>query len=181
MKAEFNPVLYWYLLEAPGLLGETSSHEAIVLMIQSGGSATTIASSDPYHESIIDRLDIERADPVAQARRCDLAWSFLCPLDRRILRGRYSPRTVWPFAMAPNLGDDLVGVCLAIHEDPLQLERACNTSTNKRSKAYIKEAIEEAHRELRIAHHNWDRMYSMTSPPKKPMKQRVEKFRETLP
>src|SRR5690606_13511011 len=88
MRAEFNPVLYWYLLEAPGLLGETSSHEAIVLMIQSGGSATTIASSDPYHESIIDRLDMERADPVAQARRCDLAWSFLCPLDRRILRGR---------------------------------------------------------------------------------------------
>jgi len=174
MARDYDPEIAWYICEAPGLLGEQSSHGSVVASIQAGGGFT-IASSDGYHSAIIDRLH-----HVARARRCDKVWSRMSAYSRLILRGRYHARTVWPLATDTHLGTDLVGVALATAKDRTTLLQACLSAANKKSKVIIKTSREAALADVIRAHIEWQDIWRSMPPILSETQRRVDRFAQEL-
>lgn len=98
----WDPEIARYLRDIPGELGEASTHPS-----PTAGASGSIASSDPYHTSLIDRIP-----SAVFAARCDHTWQRLTPYARLILSSHYHSRRYWPQGTEAHLGSALVGVAL---------------------------------------------------------------------
>jgi len=149
LTVEDDPDIAWLLCEAPGLLGERSSHAAVVAALESG----TPGNGSPSSSMAEDR--IERARPhIARARRLQSIWACMRPEARALLLVHYTPRNHWPPGVLPHLGR-LSALCLHLAPRRASLEMACSNAILPQHAATIRRALDRARRALAAAHRAW--------------------------
>jgi hypothetical protein len=139
--------LEWFLCEAPALLGQRSSHAAVIAALERGpgGAQSTDGAWDA----------VERARPhEGRMRRLRAAWARLAPDERRLLEVHYGGPACRQAGVAAQLGE-LARAALALCSDRRALELACGHPSGTGSARRIAEARRLATRALSNAHRAW--------------------------
>lgn len=143
-----DPNLEWLLCQMPALMGEASTHQAIVAALEggAGGGAASSAGAEAR---------CERALPhVPRARRLVAVWASLEAEHRRTLLAHYTAPACRVPGVAVHLGD-LAAVCLLAGANRSKLEAACSNPYDVRNARRIAEARYAASRTLHAAHRAW--------------------------
>lgn len=143
-----DPNLEWLLCQMPALMGEASTHQAIVAALEGAGGGG--AASSAGAEAVC-----ERARPhVARARRLMAVWNSLELEHRQTLRAHYTAPACRVPGVAVHLGE-LAGVCLLKAANRRTLEAACSNPYELRNARRIAEGRQAAQWALNAAHRAW--------------------------
>lgn len=143
-----DPNLEWLLCQMPALMGEGSTHQAIVTALEGGAGGGSAGSAGA--EAVC-----ERARPhVPRARRLGAVWASLDAEHRRILIAHYTAPASRAQGVAAHLGE-LAAVCLITAANRRNLEAACTHPYEVRNARHIAEARRTAHHALLDAHRAW--------------------------
>jgi hypothetical protein len=143
-----DPDIEWLLCQMPALMGETSSHQAIVAALEGGAAGGSASSAGA--ESRCERA----LSHVPRARRLLGIWAMLGVEHRRVLRAHYAA----PVSRSPGVDVQLgafAGVCLLNLATRSKLEAACSHATDARNARLISEARSAAQRAVADAHRAW--------------------------
>ncbi len=150
-KLPYSPQLDHYLNDLPTLLGERSSHGALVSAIERGGPSSYV-SDEPYHAAAIGAVG-----PVKLARDLEAAWRRLGPATRAFLAAHYERRRYFAPGVEAHLGaysKAALHIASEFGERHI-LEEACMSATLPSSKATIEDYRTRALDGLEEAHKAW--------------------------
>lgn len=143
-----DPNLEWLLCQMPALMGEASTHQAIVAALEGGAAGGSPSSAGA--ESVC-----ERARPhVPRARRLGAVWASLDARHRRTLLAHYTAPACRVPGVAVHLGE-LAAVCLLTAANRRTLEIACSNPYELKNARRIAEGRRAAQRALLEAHRAW--------------------------
>ena len=136
----------------PALMGEGSSHGAIIAALERGQALGGGGSGSNGAEEAM-----ERARPhVARSRRLMAVWARLELPHRRVLAAHYCapPRSRYRPGVHAHLGE-LAGVCELLTPIWQSLELACSNAAQPRHSARIARELARARRAISAAHRAW--------------------------